>query len=1012
MATWKVLPVLSEKKIERTPFVKSRKFFAVDDSGSTAGSISRREREFVEKFRENDPNIGDMISLWGSACDVPVRDFNKVNWKSNHGGTYPTQILKHIGTLEAIRMSDVWFLVTDGEVYDGDVHNLATMAHELDILKVPIVFMIAGSRGRTPDTTNISVGISFFASSQDALILFKETQTGKLYVIAAKGCFAALGGSAAAQDLASWQDIPVFTGNGSGEEAFFKHCEKLDIQVLCAKSREGLPSGVSLGPEWETAQGTHLVDLDVLPQAGFLSDDDALTLFAEDAFNNLAVAYKTRKRIPELRMFVQGQKVEQVAPKLEDVSGAAAIISQMADPTTADERKELQGRLREAHAKNRAQYQSVIADFAGSPKEKAARKRNQLVDAALRSLASIETASFSADILSRKSNRARRAEAVTTDTSIAMANLDLEGPAFKGYCLVCCGEDEVMSICLKELGSSDAGCNTTDFALNFPLAAGQNDKNINLVSSQNICFQCALLGPSGQSIYKENIKAIIPAVQYDGNNKKYINDQLYLSLTSGLQTGAAGVAQLFMAILHQVLDTKSWAGAGLKDSQVAAGEHSEEYQRKKTFQWMLDQLVQHTQTRKTFSEVGDWCSFPEALSWVAEDYQNNGLASFVVTYPIPGCDLLGALGKERGIFPPDMMSQLRSSLSIYQMASKYLSDLRSATYGQDDWKQNYLDLIYREFNSDSIPKDLSGAEALMFDVEAFKTCMRDQLSMQPFPQGRTLLDDVKEMQKLQLMLFWLIYSQKSHCTAQTFFSKIRHNEHLASAVFDPTLSVPEPELHDTLRSIFVKPAGEFINVEAAAVHNAAVIPFTNPFGASVIRCGVAACGKSFIPEHVDRDIDAALASVKQIHDNRAKHLIEVFGIRGRFEKACTGLPEVTAVGSPPSSSHINLHIAVAKTWAELPAEKRRAVVVVDEEGEREDFVAAVRKRICKQRRGDIFRGQIDDDIKAVLPSFFKVLGEASKVEGGTEGDMTLFEHEFKENKLDWKIRYELEALGW
>jgi hypothetical protein len=99
------------------------------------------------------------------------------------------------------------------------------------------------------------------------------------------------------------------------------------------------------------------------------------------------------------------------------------------------------------------------------------------------------------------------------------------------------------------------------------------------------------------SIFKEPLKAIVPAVQFDGNNKKYINEQLYLALTSGLTTGAAGIAQLFMAILEEVLRTKSWAGAGFNDTEMRADEQNEALQRKNTFEWMLDQLVHHTRTR-------------------------------------------------------------------------------------------------------------------------------------------------------------------------------------------------------------------------------------------------------------------------------------------------------------------------------------------------------------------------------------------------------------------------------
>jgi len=675
-SNWKVVPDLTAESIQRVPFQSCQKFFAADNSGSTAGAISKSQQTFVNHLRGKPyVNKNDAISLWGSRCGDPKKDFDSVKWTCNEG-TYPSVILRNTAAVQTIQGSDAWFLLTDGEVFDGEVHQLAEKAHELNVLNVPIVFLIVGSRGRTPETTNISVGISFFAGAQDTVILFKETQTGKIYVIAGKGCFAPLGGSTAAQDLASWSDIPTF----ENEASFFDHCQSLDIKVVQAKSRVNFPKGVSLGPEWEQANaGPIWVDLDLLPEAGVLSDEDLFKLFAEEAFSNLAVAYKTRMRMPEIRNFVQAQKIEQVTPKLEDVFGAAAIIAKMGDSsTTEEERKVLQGELRETHTKNREHYQKLITDFAGSPKEQSLRKRNQLVDAALRTLASIEAAGFNAEILSRRSNRARRAGVVTSDTTVAMANLDLTGPACKGYCLVCCGEDEIMSICLKELDDDNKDDNTTDFALNFPLAAGASEKNVNMVSSQNVCFQCALLGPEGLSIYKEPLKAILPAVQYDGANKKYINDQLYVALTAGLATGAAGIAQLFMAILDQVLCTKSWAGAGLDETQIPADEHNEAAQRQRTFRWMLDQLVENTRTRETFTEVGDWVKFPQALHWVAKDFDANGLASFAVTYPVAGFGKLVSLGRKTGAFGEDTVRRLRIAKMVYSVAAKYLADMQKA----------------------------------------------------------------------------------------------------------------------------------------------------------------------------------------------------------------------------------------------------------------------------------------------------------------------------------------------
>jgi hypothetical protein len=392
-ASWKIIPdpVL---RYEQVHFLTSRKFFAVDDSGSTTGAVLAREREFVKSLKTRHANMGDAMALWGTKCDDPTSNFAAVKWESKHGYTHPGRILLNPMTHRAIKYSDVWFLLTDGQIYDSMVHKLAELAHQKNVLDVPVVFVIVGSRGRRPNSTNISVGISFFAESQNTLILFKEVETGRLYIIAGKGHFAALAGPPTATGLDSWRNLPTF----ANEDRFFKQCQSLCIRVPAVIYRATCPKGLSLGPEWERAHGGPvLVDADALLQAGILSDADTAQIFSGEAFNILAVAYKTRRRIPQFRAFVQKQKIEHVSLELLDVSGAAAIIRQMSDSeTTKEGRVILEERLRRAHALNREHHRQAASEFASSPKAKRLKERNRLIDVALQTLAWIETASFNA----------------------------------------------------------------------------------------------------------------------------------------------------------------------------------------------------------------------------------------------------------------------------------------------------------------------------------------------------------------------------------------------------------------------------------------------------------------------------------------------------------------------------------------------------------------------------------------------------------------------------------------
>ncbi|KAH7089121.1 hypothetical protein FB567DRAFT_468067 [Paraphoma chrysanthemicola] len=1008
MTSWKIAPDPGDDShVKHTSFLRSRKFFAVDDSGSTKGAKLRQERGFVNAFRDIHANAEDAISLWGKSCDAPSMDFDSVQWLSKHRGTTPSAIFRSPSSLDAVKHSDVWFLLTDGEISANEVTRLAMLAQSEEVLNIPLVFLIVGSRQKTPSLTNISVGISFFASCQDTLILFKETATSRIFVIAGKGCFSPLGGSAMHDDLENWDNLQVFADNF----AFLARCKELDIHIASAETRLQSGKGVSLGPRWEALQeGPVRVDLDLLPNSGLLSDDDVFGLLAEETFDTLALAYKTRSRIAELRGFLQKQKIEQISPKLKDVNGAAGLLVELGKASaTGNRRKELQEKLRVAHTKNREHYRKTLAELAGSKEAQDLKRRNQLVDAALRSLASVEAAGFSADILSRKSNRARRAEVVNTTMSLEIEKLELDGPSFKGFCLVCCGENEVMSICFKALKSDSLEDNTTDFALNFPLAAGALEKNVNLVSSQNICFQCASLAPQGKSIYNEKLTAVVPTVEYDGSNKKYINDQLYLALTARLATGAAGISQLVMAILLELHRTKTWAGANGEEEQMSSDEQQETVQRCKTFQWMLDQLVQNTWTREDFKETGAWVKFPQALTWAEEDFEKNGLASFVVTYPVAGFSNVLALGISTGDFSPMQVARMKSAKAIHSIASKYLAELQVALQAKNtdsQWKQKYLEVIYQDFNGLLVPRD-QGAKSLVTETGIFRERLAACIGTANLP------DDATTMPKVQLTLFWLLFTQHGHCTAQTFFTRLRDTEPLSHAVLDPRLTVPATETASILLSIFATQDAQLIDPTAAARHMG-LIPFATPYGASVLHCGAEGCNEVFCT--VTNPSAITEKTIHAIRNARSKHLIQVFGIKSRFENSQTGLPERVpdTIACPPTSIHTNLHIIIAREWTACTLVQRRAILDAENDGRsraaQDAFVASVRRRMCSEGRGNIFTEDMDRDTRMLLPSFFLVLRVAMRKDGRMEDEgIEGYEIEWKGNTVGGKVRWELEA---
>ena len=175
----------------------------------------------------------------------------------------------------------------------------------------------------------------------------------------------------------------------------------------------------------------------------------------------------------------------------------------------------------------------------------------------------------------------------------------------------------------------------------------------------------------------------------------------------------------------------------------------------------------------------------------------------------------------------------------------------------------------------------------------------------------------------------------------------------------------------------------------------------------MLQCGIESCKAPFVDVaalDVERLSTGVLDGIRQA---RARHLIHVFGLKGRFEGSQTGLPERCSNGAPPTSIHVSLHVSVVRAWVEQAPETRRAII--EQAEAREQFVTAVGKKVCELGRGNVYQSGLESDVRAVLPSFFTVLGRAAAGEGQGSGDAAAYEHDFENNGLEAKIRFELAA---
>ncbi|KAB2572634.1 hypothetical protein DBV05_g8725 [Lasiodiplodia theobromae] len=1036
-AVWKQPADAERQRTEYIPLESARQFFAVDASGSTAGAIIAREHEFVKRLTEGHPN--DQAATWGTHCNDPTTDFSQISWSADQGGTEPSRILKNQRALDTILGSDVWYLLTDGEIWNNDVQVLCNLAIDTGVLNVPTIFVITGSKRQSPSDLNVSVGISFFANAQDVLVLFKDTSSGLLYLIAAKGCFAPLdpNHSDGAPDLSSWAPLKEIYD----EAKLVDLLRAADIKVPAARTRPSpTPGSVSLGAEWERHNPGLLVNLDLLLSGGGqLSYDNLEQLLAEEALGKLALAFKTRGRLQDLRTFLSWQKTDQqMNITLVDISGAHKLVAQLSQPDLDDKtRNTLQVELREAHERNRRHYQAQVWKYKESGDAQKAHNRHRLLSHALEYLAQMENSGYTADILARRSNRARRAQMVSDSSEMSLQSLDLETPnVFRATCHVCCGENEIMSIAVK--AGADSAANTDNFALDFPLAAGRFKSNKDLISSQLICFQCALAF-QGKSIFNEQLAAVLPTVDCHGPNKKYISEQLHRALTGGLRVGASGTSQLFMTILAGTLRKKEWAGAGLSEESMDA----ETSVRRAMFRWALDNMLERTSCRETFNEQGEWVTYPKALAWAATDFREQQLDSWAVGYPVAGFMQLIQFGRHVNAFDAQTARDLRLAKVLHSVASAYLALLyKNMHSGSQLWKQPLLALIYASFNADLIPLDQRGAASLLSDPAIFWQRLSAFLSADAELLANWDAASMdRAMGRVQLLLFWLVYTQRDHTRAKTFFHNLREDQPLAAAALDcrtrdplsPSITLP------TLLSIFRGPVtADPATLELRARHTG-LAPFATPFGPSVLRCCFPACREPFLDATQMAEVERLARDDKPwpervldaLRRGRAAHLVKVFATEEAFSKESqTGLPAVTSTPEPPRSTHCNLHVSVARVWAAVEDRERRKVIAeavsAGGAGEVVDaFVADVRREICGSRRGDVFQEGLDGFVREILPSFVEAVGCAVRLERGDgdgdgmdvdggegqaevkEVDVAAYEHDWSRNKLEAKARWEL-----
>ncbi|KAF7333525.1 hypothetical protein MVEN_02368700 [Mycena venus] len=965
------------------PLLSSKISFAVDASGSTAGKVMERQRQFVLGMVE-DYQFPASVFMWGSRVTHPI-SARGTSWTHRNWGTDPAVIFTHNTATTELKSCDMWYLLTDGEV-DSPV-NFARKTVEVGMANTPVIFLITNRSRDRPNAVDISVGVSVFASASDAAILFKNTENGEIYILATKGAFEVLT-SGFEVNLEKWESLPLFP-----DEATLKTALK-DVNIVGAAHRTN-SLAIDLGRSWREKHAC-LVDIDLL-LAQLLPDsipqEEFIDLLQEDAFNVIALLCKTRGLLPKLREWLMARQERASVIEIRDLSGAADILQQLRDNTlSAAEADALRQKLRAAHQSNLDDYNSRLNSNKPSP-------LLPHVNRCLAALTALEKAGYAADILDRRSNRAMRAVVVSSanvDNQLADLDLGEHVEAHRSTCSICCNDDTVMSLALKVSGNS--GDNTTDFALNFPLAAGATAHNRDVVSAQYVCFQCALamqqMDPMRGSMYNEPIAAVLPLAKFEGVNRKYITNCLARVLTNGLTTGASGQVQLLISIILTTMKTKEWAKPAENDLEIRA--------RREGMLWMVKNLMDNSPCRETFDESGPWVPFHQALRWTLKTYADEGIYSWTVRYPVPGfLVLLELLGMVDGAEVPET---LRVAKLLHEIVTAYMTRIVKPTANKLDIQRQILKIVFAEFNAEGVPRNIQN-NALA--INSADVVFERLVSWLDLPGSTALIGQIalagtgKYASALQYLAFRLFF-EDSHQTPKGYFQRAAqadiHMHTTTSKPQDLTRAIVEPLFTGMWGGQPAEP--DHVNVTVDTIAR-----FVSPYSPSVLRCGLSGCSVRFDVNGYDPE---------SIRKARAAHLAQIYAIKGKNPAVANGLPENTRRLEAPTTTHVTLYSSISKTWRTLDQAARQAILSEVVPGapvnvakpHMAGFVAAILNHVCLvSARGDIYSKNLRNQVGWVLPSFFVALHTAAQMKKVDDADLELVR-----NSLEARIKWELEVL--
>lgn len=446
---------------------------------------------------------------------------------------------------------------------------------------------------------------------------------------------------------------------------------------------------------------------------------------------------------------------------------------------------------------------------------------------------------------------------------------------------------------------------------------------------------------------------------------------------------------------------------------------------------MLYQLLWKCRCRENFNEASNWVVYPQAIKWATEDFEQTGVDSWIIQYPLAGfCQFIQwlrifKLESSPVEFSLDIPRLMLKTKLIHLLVTTMMANLLGDKAKDGAWMDPFLAILYfrpvvpgtSQFkkrvsivNPELFWRRLVVALGQDLDVNRFLTFFSSSLRLEV-------------TQHIQLIVPWFLSNGGNQTSTEEFFLNARLNEPLGAAALTPKAPLPEFALRNMLPSIF----GYQPHSRRPCHLRDFNVPFVSPYGPSVLQCGEPSCRIKFYSE-----LDLTSVQPSALRKRRTEHLKEAYGTSAELHAENT-LPWRKSTPIHPTSTNYNLHKSIAFVWSRLnrtvdsspplapsfaPFRHVQAFLPSKEEilkGDTEAltmFVDEVHFQICgHDARGDIFQ-EVETKIRQVLPSFWNALRVASAkfelAQYGDDGSGVTFVHDWTGGSMfEARIGYEL-----